>query len=78
MKIELDWITPNAEAIIEKKGRICWQSVKGENDEDGNLIHKLIKMGHDPNKSEREIMEQLGYHRIYDSGNLKFIYKNDV
>jgi thymidylate synthase (FAD) len=46
MNITLDWITPNAEAIIEKKGRICWQSVAGENDEDGDLIHKLIMKGH--------------------------------
>ena len=34
---------------------------------------KLIKMGHDPNKSEEEIMNELGYWRIYNAGNKKWI-----
>ena len=33
---------------------------------------KLIKMGYDKNKTEVEIMHELGYYRIYDSGNKKF------
>lgn len=33
---------------------------------------KLIKDGYDPNKTEREIMIEKNYHRIYDSGNKKF------
>lgn len=33
---------------------------------------KLVKMGYDKNKSESLIMEELGYHKIYDSGNLKY------
>ena len=35
----------------------------------------LVKKGYDKNKTEKEIMYELGYYRIYDSGNLKFIYK---
>ena len=35
----------------------------------------LIKKGYDKNKTESEIMYDLGYYKIYDSGNLKFIYK---
>jgi hypothetical protein len=34
---------------------------------------KLIKMGHDPSKSEEEIMNELGYWRIYNAGNKKWI-----
>ncbi|MFW6243332.1 MAG: DUF7487 domain-containing protein [bacterium] len=36
----------------------------------------LVKKGYDKNKTESEIMYDLGYYKIYDSGNLKFIYKN--
>ena len=32
----------------------------------------LIKEGYDPNKSEREIMEERGFLRIYDCGQLKY------
>lgn len=35
---------------------------------------KLVKEGYDPNKSESEIMKDLGYHKIYDSGSYKFIF----
>ena len=35
----------------------------------------LIKEGFDPNKTEHEIMLDRKIYRIYDSGNLKFIYK---
>ena len=34
---------------------------------------KLVKMGHDKNKSEEEIMNELGYWRIYNAGNKKWI-----
>lgn len=34
---------------------------------------ELIKKGFDKNKTEREIMLELGYNRIYDAGALKFI-----
>ncbi len=34
----------------------------------------LVKMGFDKNKSESEIMKELKYYKIYDSGQLKFSY----
>lgn len=34
---------------------------------------KLVKMGYDINKSEEEIMNELGYWRIYNAGNKKWI-----
>ena len=36
--------------------------------------HKLVDMGYDKNKTEDEIMHELGYYKLYDSGNIKFIY----
>ena len=36
--------------------------------------NKLIKEGYDPNKTEHDIMLERKIYRIYDSGNLKFIY----
>ena len=35
----------------------------------------LVKQGFDPNKTEHEIMLERKIYRIYDSGNLKYIYK---
>jgi hypothetical protein len=35
---------------------------------------KLIKQGYDPNKTEWEIMEERGYYRIWDLGNIKWEY----
>jgi hypothetical protein len=36
---------------------------------------KLVKMGYDINKTEEEIMMELGYFKIYNAGNKKWIYK---
>ena len=36
---------------------------------------RLIKMGHDVNKTEEEIMSEMGYYRIYNAGNKKWIIK---
>jgi hypothetical protein len=36
---------------------------------------KLVKEGHDPNKTEIQIMNELGYYRIFDCGNSKYILK---
>ena len=33
---------------------------------------KLIKMGYDANKTEWDIMKEIGYDRIWDCGNLKY------
>lgn len=32
----------------------------------------LVAKGHDPRKTEKQIMSELGYNRIYDCGNMKF------
>ena len=37
--------------------------------------HKLIKLGYNNEKTETEIMYELGYDRIWDCGNLKYEYK---
>lgn len=34
--------------------------------------HKLVKMGYDEKKTEKEIMDELGFLRIYDCGTIKF------
>jgi len=39
---------------------------------------KLIKFGYDPNLTEREIMYQRGYFRIFDSGSKKWVIKNPL
>lgn len=39
---------------------------------------KLIKLGYDPNKTEEEIMSELGYYRIYNAGNKKWILKFNI
>lgn len=35
----------------------------------------LVAKGHDPNKTERQIMYELGYNRIYDCGSMKFEWR---
>jgi len=37
---------------------------------------KLVKIGHDPNKTEVEIMHDLGHYRIFSTGQIRFVYKN--
>jgi hypothetical protein len=36
--------------------------------------HKLTKMGYDKNKTEEEIMLELGYYRVYNAGNKKWLF----
>lgn len=36
---------------------------------------RLIKMGYDPNKTEVQIMHELGYYRIWGCGHIKWVYK---
>jgi hypothetical protein len=36
---------------------------------------KLVEMGYDKNKTENEIMLELGYYKIYNAGNKKWIWK---
>lgn len=35
--------------------------------------HKLVERGYDPNKTEIQIMHDLGYFRVFDCGNLKYL-----
>jgi hypothetical protein len=38
----------------------------------------LVSQGYDPNKTEKQIMSDIGYSRIYDCGSMKFEWKNKV
>lgn len=40
--------------------------------------HKLVKQGYDPNLTESQIMNNLGYYRIYNCGNGKYLYMNET
>jgi len=55
---------PNYSYVINKvrKNRINYQK------------HKLVKMGYDSKLTEREIMNTLGYYRIFNCGNERFVY----
>ena len=37
--------------------------------------HILVKNGYDKNKTEEEIMHELGYYKVYDSGNIKYVWE---
>ena len=37
--------------------------------------HILVKNGYDKNKTEEEIMHELGYYKVYDSGNIKYMWE---
>lgn len=37
---------------------------------------KLVALGKDPQKTEVEIMQEMGYYRIWDCGNYKFVWRN--
>ncbi len=39
--------------------------------------HKLVKKGYDANKTEFEIMSELGYYRIFNCGNSRYVLKFD-
>ena len=38
--------------------------------------HILVKNGYDKNKTEEEIMHELGYYKVYDSGNIKYVWES--
>ena len=38
--------------------------------------HILVKNGYDKNKTEEEIMHELGYYKLYDSGNIKYVWES--
>lgn len=54
--------------------------MKGRNRENRFKYRKseLVRMGHDKDKTEKQIMEELGYKRIYDCGALKYVYTPKV
>ena len=37
--------------------------------------HILVKNGYDKNKTEEEIMHELGYYKVYDSGTIKYVWE---
>lgn len=40
-------VTPNAEALIEEAGRVCYQSEERKSNTNGKLIRRLIASGHE-------------------------------
>jgi very-short-patch-repair endonuclease len=49
-----------------------WCKNKKRHHRFGFTKQKLVKLGHDSNKTEVEIMHELGYYRIWDCGHLKY------
>ena len=64
LQLEFDSITPP---------NYWWQKQQKRYNREQFQKHKLVEKGYDPNKTETEIMYELGYTKIYNSGNLKFI-----
>ena len=63
--------------FIHKTEPNYYYIVKGLRKYRFNFRHDvLVKEGYDKNKTEHEIMLERKIYRIYDSGNLKFSYKN--
>ena len=65
------------ESVITKPG-YYWVKGSKKYNRYNFTKQKLVKLGYDSNKTENEIMYELGYVKLYDSGNLKFtkIYDN--
>lgn len=42
------------------------------------MKHKLVADGFDPNKTEKEIMDERGYIRLYDAGSSKWVWNKPV
>ena len=56
------WVNPKTNDVLTR-----YQTMK----------HKLIEKGIGYiNETETEIMERLGYYKIYDCGNMKFTWRN--
>ena len=65
--------------LIENINPTFWYLVKNKRSHRLNWRkQKLVKMGYDSNKTEEEIMAELGYYRIYNAGNKKWIYNNNI
>ncbi|MFA5152080.1 MAG: hypothetical protein WC554_05950 [Clostridia bacterium] len=58
---------------LEWTGLNYWWVKDGKRYHRSNFMkHKLVKQGADPNKTEKEIMREKGYNKIWGTGNLKF------
>ena len=77
---DCDWVSLNASVyslngfklVSHTAPGYTWQ-VNGKRENRLNFQkHKLVKNGADKNKTELEIMYELGYYRIWGSGNLKY------
>lgn len=42
------------------------------------MKHKLVAEGYDPNKTESQIMEERGFDKVYDCGNLVYVWRKPV
>lgn len=40
------------------------------------MKHKLVAEGFDPNKTESQIMKERGFDKVYDCGNLVYVWHN--
>lgn len=78
------WTVNNGKSVYEQLGfklvgktDVNYYYIKNKKREDRFKFRKseLIKKGFDANKTEVEIMKEQKLFRIYDSGNLKFVYK---
>lgn len=78
------WTMNNGKSVYEQLGfklagktDVNYYYIKNKKREDRFKFRKseLIKKGFDANKTEVEIMKEQKLFRIYDSGNLKFVYK---
>ena len=62
--------------ILEKESRPNYSYVYNYSDRIHRYNftkHKLVEQGYSPNKTEWEIMQELGYDRIWDCGNRKYV-----
>jgi hypothetical protein len=85
---DLRWSSYNhLETVYNKNGFIYdshtppsyWYFLKNKNDKKYHRFtfrkDLLVKEGFDPNKTEWEIMQERGFDRIWDCGNIKFVYE---
>lgn len=77
-----------AESIYEKCGFICdsitepnyfWCNFSGKTlSRYQTQKKKLVKLGYDKEKTEKEIMTERGFHQVFDAGSLRFICKREM
>ena len=80
---DLDWSNPNDNVYIKNGFTLVKKTEPGyfwvKNDKryarQQFQKHKLVAQGFDPSKTEEQIMIERGYLKIYNSGNLLYMYK---